>query len=203
MIAKGIKDNVNYKVVGRVGDGTLLLGNNFRFYIMDQKHQLVRAQTKSVSRSARNHIEDWLESHSSWFIHHGAYPDSDSIVNVGINWTKYQTQTVTQRIYYDVRYTIFEIDGDVYVQGIKYSNKDVQYEGGDITSRSISLSGYDGSMYDAILYDGGTNPHVDLWRGDIPVSEFYSAFDSPNWSDSGNFPKEIRAKIFSKNFVGY
>ena len=94
--------------------------------------------------------------------------------------------TLNLRLYADVTYNIIEVDGDTFVMGIHYSN--------------VKTSSSTVSSYYQISDDNGYS-----WRA-YPYPDYSgltSTIATPSVCDSGFYTFNIRAKIFSKELIGF
>ena len=106
--AKGVKQNAWYKVVGRKSDGTLLLGDDIRLYTLQKLNQPLYSGSQTVTASEKRKVSQMYNNQTYDYYY---VVSEDRTFNISA------TGTIT--------YYIVEINGNVFVQGISYS--DVRY----------------------------------------------------------------------------
>lgn len=165
----GVKEDTYYKAVGKTDGNTLFLGEDVRFYKVEKKDVFCSSAAESI---LLGRTEDSAGNYN--FAGRRCY--------------------VTAEVYGDLVYYIVEVNGGMYVQGIKYANcylknhkvTEQQCYGGRCQSEEY------GGIYGAA-------------RRVYPDSAFVSQLNS-QWGGlqpNGSFSDSFSMKIFSKSFLGY
>ncbi|MBQ9539014.1 MAG: hypothetical protein IJU95_07060 [Treponema sp.] len=168
--ALGVKENTYYKAVGKIDNGTLFLGEDIRFYKVERKDVFCSSAAASILL--------------------GRTEDSGG----GGNNFSGRRCYVSAEVYGDCLYYVVEVNGDVYVQGIKYANC---YLKNYKVSEQACYGGREQSQTANGIYGEA--------RRLYPDSSFCSALSS-QWGGlqpNGSFSDGFSIKIFSKSFLGY